>query len=232
MEIIWFITLLLFVIIAGRLIRKQLKKKQLQTVTQLERGTRSEHELILTLLNAGKSKTALFHDLYIPKPNNQFSQLDVVLATSKGIIVFEVKEYSGWIYGNAKHDQWTQVLAYGNTKYRFYNPVKQNQNHIKHLRKYLDLPNEIPFISVIVFFGDCELKEVNYVPKDTYVTRANRVEKLLEDIEENYSTASFPDKWKVVNDLNLAVMKGLDPEVQAQHAENIRDLVGQHRVYE
>lgn len=117
----------------------------------------------------------------------------------KGIVVFEVKEHSGRLFGNTRHDQQTQVLAYDNTKYRFYNPAKQNQNHIKHLKKYSNLPIEIPFISAIVFFEDCDLKEINYVPEHTFVTRANRMEEVLEYIVENYNTAAFPDKWKVVD---------------------------------
>ena len=28
------------------------------------------------------------------------TQVDVVVATKKGIIVFEIKDYSGWIFGN------------------------------------------------------------------------------------------------------------------------------------
>ena len=41
--------------------------------------------------------------------------------------------------------------------------IKQNQNHIVQLRKKLKQFEKIPFFSVIIFFGDCELKEINYV---------------------------------------------------------------------
>ena len=39
----------------------------------------------------------IYHDLIIKKDNDEFSQIDLVLVTSEGIIVFEVKDYSGWI---------------------------------------------------------------------------------------------------------------------------------------
>lgn len=58
------------------------------------------------------------------------SQIDVVVATNVGIIVFEVKDYSGWIYGNGNQQKWTQVLSHGREKYRFYNPILQNRSHI------------------------------------------------------------------------------------------------------
>ena len=67
----------------------------------------------------------------------------------------------GMIFGSGNNTNWTQVLSYGRKKYKFYNPIKQNNNHIKELRKTLKQFEEVPFFSVIVFFGDCELKEVN-----------------------------------------------------------------------
>ena len=82
-------------------------------MTQLDRGTWSERDLILELLRAGFKPGALFHDLYIKKHNGQNTQIDLVLATNVGLIVFEVKDYTGWIFGNGGQNQWTQVLAYG-----------------------------------------------------------------------------------------------------------------------
>ena len=64
------------------------------------------------------------------KDNDEFSQIDLVLVTSEGIIVIEVKDYSGWIYGSGNNTNWTKVLSYGKKKYKFYNPIKQNNNHI------------------------------------------------------------------------------------------------------
>ena len=76
------------------------KRQLIETVTSLERGTWSERELVLLLLKNGFPAGAIFHDLYILKPNGQTSQIDLVLATKVGLIVFEVKDYSGWIFGN------------------------------------------------------------------------------------------------------------------------------------
>jgi len=51
----------------------------------------------------------------------RYVQLDIVLATRVGVVVFEVKELIGWIFGSGQQE-WTQVLAYGRQWYRFYNP--------------------------------------------------------------------------------------------------------------
>ena len=111
-------------------------KKLLLSVTSLDRGTSSEKNLILKLLKNEIPSKAVFHDLMIRKGQDEFSQIDLVLATKQGIIVFEVKDYKGWIFGSGNHNNWTQVLAYGKRKFRFYNPVKQNKNHINNLIKF------------------------------------------------------------------------------------------------
>lgn len=83
-------------------IRKNKEKKErelLETVTSLERGNWSERALILKLLKQGIPAITIFHDLYVEKINSNYSQIDAVIATKAGIIVFEVKDYSGWIFG-------------------------------------------------------------------------------------------------------------------------------------
>ena len=110
--------------------------KLLKTVTNLNRGTRSERKMILKILKSGIKPTAIFHDLYLNNGNGQYSQIDVIVATKVGIVVFEIKEYGGWIFGNENQRNWTQILAYGKRKYQFYNPILQNKKHIDDLKKF------------------------------------------------------------------------------------------------
>ena len=72
----------------------------IKSVTSLDRGTGSERSLVLKLLKSGIPSETIFHDLMIKKGNDKFSQVDIVLATTQGIVVIEVKSYSGWIFGN------------------------------------------------------------------------------------------------------------------------------------
>ncbi len=65
------------------------------------------------MLQLGIQEEDIFYNLYVEKSNGQFSQIDLVILTKVGVIVIEVKNYSGWIYGNGNQRQWTQVLAYG-----------------------------------------------------------------------------------------------------------------------
>lgn len=125
--------------------RKIRDKKLLHTVTKSNRGTKTERELVLKLLKNGIPAQTIFHDLYVNKFNGGYSQIDLVVAAKVGIMVFEVKKFSGWIFGNGQQTQWTQVLAYGERKYRFYNPIMQNNKHIEDLRKQLKQFENIPF---------------------------------------------------------------------------------------
>ena len=94
------------------------------------------------------------HDLLIPLYEST-TQIDHLYVSRYGIFVVETKNYAGWIYGDAEQKQWTQVLY--QQKRRFYNPLKQNETHIKALAYLLKLPMD-KFHSIVVFVGEAELK--------------------------------------------------------------------------
>tara|TARA_B110000902_G_C14150870_1_gene529487 strand:+ start:321 stop:1040 length:720 start_codon:yes stop_codon:yes gene_type:complete len=206
-------------------------KELIKSVTSLNRGTSSERELILGLLKNGIPKETIFHDLMIKKNNNKFSQIDMVIPTKEGIIVFEVKEYSGWIFGSGNNTNWTQILAYGEKKYKFYNPIKQNNNHITELKKTLKQFQKIPFFSIIVFFGDCELKEINYIPNGTFIVKAQRIFEVLNLIKTENEPNSYTNKREVVDTLKKLVLLGENVEYQKKHIENIKNMVGKERIF-
>ena len=204
-------------------------KKLLNSVTKSNRGTRTERDLVLKLLKHGIPAQSIFHDLYVEKPDGKFSQIDLVVAAKTGIIVFEVKDYSGWIYGNGKSREWTQVLAYGHEKYRFHNPIMQNNNHIAALRKQLKQFENIPFYSVVVFYGDCELKDISFVPDGTFLVRSTRVIEVMNIILRNNELAPYTDKFEVVRILKNAVRNGENREIQTKHIESINVMLGKNR---
>lgn len=194
----------------------------LETVTSVRRGTRSERCLLLALLKAGVKPSALFHDLYVETSEGRYSQVDAVLATKVGIVVFEVKEYNGWLFGKGDQRYWTQVLAYGNAKYRFYNPVLQNRAHVIALRNKLKQCAGVPFFSVIVFFGGCTLMDVSLIPSRTIVTYPGEVVSILNRLLQEEPPAEYADKWDVVSVLRQAVRNGDSAAVRRRHVENIR----------
>lgn len=206
-------------------------KELFETVSEFDRGTESERDLVLDLLKFGIPAEDIFHDLYIQRYKNSFSQVDLVVVSKVGIIVFEVKDYNGWIFGNGKQQKWTQVLAYGQQKYHFYNPIIQNNNHISELRKQLRLSQKIPFYSIIVFYGDCELKDISFVPQGTFIATSRKVLDVIDNIIINNVSVNYSDKNKILQTLSEYVKNGENIKTQIQHVENIKDMLGQHRVF-
>jgi hypothetical protein len=227
----WIPLIIFLCLVFYAIFRKIRDKKLLETVTKSNRGTRTERDLVLKLLKYGIPAQAIFHDLYLEKTNGEYSQIDLVVAAKKGIIVFEVKDYSGWIFGNGNYREWTQVLAYGQEKYRFYNPIMQNNRHVAEIRKKLRQFENVPFYSVVVFYGDCVLKEINLVPEGTFIVKSARVLEVLDIILSKNELAPYTDKFEVVKVLKEAVYNGNSKVTQTQHIENVKEMLGKHRIF-
>jgi len=111
---------------------------------------------------------------YIPKGNGDFTEIDLILLHDSGVYVFESKDYSGWIFGDEKNQYWTQTFR-GGRKERFYNPIRQNNMHIKYLQRFLpSLPRE--YIQSVIVFGErCELKKIDITTNQHAVIKRNQV---------------------------------------------------------
>lgn len=218
------ILVILFIKIRGKYL--------LKGVTETHRGTQSERDLVLKLLKYGIPAQRIFHDLYVEKHKGHFSQIDLVAITEVGIIVFEVKDYSGWLFGNGNQSQWTQVLGYGKHKYGFYNPIKQNNKHISELRKQLFQFYHIPIYSIVVFYGNCELKEIDFIPNGTFIVKAKRVLKVVKTILRDNKPVLYTNENEIVRVLKEAVINGENTENQIRHNENIKSMLGKRKIFD
>lgn len=126
----------------------------------------------LKLLNLFGREGRILRNVYIPKDDGTTTEIDIVYVTAKGCFVIESKNYSGWIFGSEDQFKWTVSLPNG-IKNRFYNPIKQNQGHIKRLREYLG--GDTPLFSIIVFSERCELKKVTVETPDIKVIKRDRL---------------------------------------------------------
>jgi hypothetical protein len=206
-------------------------KKLIEKVTHSGRGTASERRLVLKLLKHGMSENYIFHDLLIKNIDGEFSQTDVAIITNVGIIIVEVKDYSGWIYGSGNKSDWYKTLAYGKNKYTFYNPIKQNNKHIEDIKKQLTQYPDIPYFSLIVFYGNCVLKNLKYIPENTFIVKSTRVSDVINDILSENSPYQYSDIEMVINVLNNAVTNGGIIENQKKHKNRIVDMLGSDRIY-
>lgn len=156
-------------------IRKQTGKGFFETFT--DKGNYGEFLSYKYLINT-PGKRDYIHNCYVPTDSG-YTEIDFILLHETGIYVVESKNFSGWIFGGEQSKYWTQVMAGGKTKNRFFNPVLQNAGHIKALKSFLkDFP-DLRFYSLIVFSERCELKKVSCNLPDTYIVKRDALKSVF-----------------------------------------------------
>ena len=166
----------------------------------------------------------LLFNVYLPKGENETSEIDLLMICENGIFVFESKNYSGWIFGEEDKLYWYQTLPRGrrkSQKERFYNPIMQNRTHIKCLGEILD--GSIPLISIIVFSERCTLKKVT-VHSDIRVINRNEICDTVSELCEKNSAISLPaEKINEIYNI-LYPYSQVDAATKSQHIESIHKL--------
>ena len=161
----------------------------------------------------------ILRNIYVPKGNGETSEIDLLYITQKGIFVFESKNYSGWIFGDEKSQKWTMMLP-NKEKHSFYNPIKQNQTHIKWLRSYIG--EEIPLFSIIVFSERCELKKVTITSQDIKVIKRDFTYAAVRDIwNKNKDCLSGEEVESLYK--NLQKLTKVSEETKEVHIQNIKN---------
>lgn len=138
---------------------KQKKESFWKTIS--DTGAKGEYRTSLALDKSSFYKKMIFN-CYLPKNQNDTTEIDIIMLSTKGIFVIENKNYNGWIFGDEKSKNWCQTL-HGQKNF-FYNPIKQNSSHIKALLK-LTNENQNNIFSLIVF-NKATLKKVTYESND------------------------------------------------------------------
>lgn len=105
----------------------------------------------------------ILRNVYIPTKNGT-TEIDLLVISKKGLLVFECKNYSGNVYGDGNHDKWVQYL--GKTRNYFLSPVVQNRYHAKCLKEYFHGIEDLPVISFVVTTGNANWKLKNIKPED------------------------------------------------------------------
>ena len=159
----------------------------------------------------------IIKNVYVPY-RGKTSEIDILLIHEKGIYVIESKNYSGWIFGNADQQNWTQMIN-KNTKERFYNPIKQNKTHIKALAKYLDMQPE-QMKSYIVFSERCELKKIPENTEQYTITKRDKLLNLIKADTENNKTVFTAEQIDELYN-KLQSLTEVSQEVKEKHIEDI-----------
>jgi hypothetical protein len=123
-------------------------------------------------------------------------------------------------------------LAYGKEKYRFYNPIMQNNKHIAELKKSLNHSDNVPYYSIVLFYGDCVLKDISFIPKGTFIVKSKRLIEVMKNIRKNNEHVHYSNMNEMVIILKEAVDHGENKENQFKHVENIEGMIGKDRIFQ
>jgi len=104
---------------------------------------------VLSILEKFSGKKRFIQNLIINNYGDSTSEIDVIMIHTSGIYVIESKNMYGSVEGIETEKNW--VCDYGNKKVEFYNPVMQNDKHIKELKNLLATSKKNTFKSFVVF---------------------------------------------------------------------------------
>lgn len=122
----------------------------------------------------------VFNNVILEYAPGRSIEIDHIVITEGGFFVIETKSQKGTITGTEEDDRWHQEKKYYQEDKDFYNPVKQNNSHIYHLRGLFK--NNPPKMTSIIIFTEAD---ISYVYSDKVFNDENAIRKIHEITENN-----------------------------------------------
>ena len=156
--------------------------------TQYREGIKGERKAFAFIKSIIRKDEYLLTNVLLPISEDNFSEIDCVLISRKGLFCIEIKNWSGIIKGNEQDYHW--YLARFDRKNIFeerYNPVKQNQKHCDYLEELFEHKYSV---DNIVIFSDLDnLKRI--ISKHTF--RLSDFEYCFKSLEDDQLTKKQVD---------------------------------------
>ena len=240
MLVIFFVFIVLLLYFVIKILRNEDSKKQAANSKEREDQVLSypviQSENLSAVGNAGENAVSsvlkslppeyiVLNNIIIPDqvtdPSKRYTtQIDHVVVSPYGIFVIETKNFSGWIFGDEKSQQWAQTFKEKEGKL-FYNPIKQNWGHIFALSEHLRINVKL-FKPVIVFSNQCKLDVETTVPV-VYVSE-------LKSLILNYTQKIIPERnvSEIFNRLSSLCLNG--EEMENRHVQSIRERLAEKEI--
>ena len=178
------------------------------------KGKAGEMRVAKILSKLPEEEYRVINNLLI-KQGNKTTQIDHVVVSEYRIFVIETKHYRGWIYGDANREYWTQNI-YGN-KYDLWNPIHQNQGHVRALRRVLtDIPPGV-FVSIVTFSRQASLD----IRNSENVIYWDELKKLIRSYQRKLiSTEQAQNAYETLLTANID-----SKDNQKQHVRHVREQI-------
>ena len=193
---------------------KKRREKQKRAAQHYATGRAGERNVCKFLIKTGVAQEQIFRNVYLPAYNGQTTEIDILVVSRKGILIFENKACHGTIYGDGRNRQWLQYI--GHEQHTIANPLRQNRFHAKCLKKYLKNP-KIPVIPFTTKDPEVVWKVRNISRKDHFIRHEEDFLKIYRKLP---NCAAMP---RYYNDL-LKTFRKLEKQRSAVRDEHARQV--------
>lgn len=191
----------------------------------IKKGEEGERK-VADILESSKGFHRLINNLVLTGENGVSHQIDHILINSHGVFVIETKNYYGEITGQEDDSFWTRSYFVRRQKksVKFHNPLKQNQSHIRVIKRIIS--KNYPIYCFVVFTqnnGDV-LGLFNVCSIDSLLKRLNLVvnEHPLKEIEiETIYQSLLANEADINNEQHVSNVKAINQE-RLNHQKSIR----------
>ena len=191
---------------------------------KFDKGKYGEYLIYKYLMGLEHQGAKYLFNIYVPKNDEETTEIDVLMISHKGLFVFESKNYSGWIFGSEFQKYWYQTLPTGRRnrshKEKFYNPIYQNNTHIKYLNSLIG--TNYPTYSIITFSERCTLRNIEVKTPNVYVINRYHVRDLIALIYENKPDILTDQEITEIYNV-LYPLTQVDENIKQKHIDNINN---------
>ena len=186
-----------------------------------------ERQLYQLMIHYESEDFKVLPNVLLQKNKEGTNQIDLLVINKKGLFVFEIKDFSGWIFGNEDNSEWTQVFSVGKNrtkKFKFKNPVKQNDNHIKTLKHLLNKNGHYyPIFNVVIFGENATLKDITTSIDVVTIEKAYSViEKYPEVMISNETIKNI---YNLIMEHSLVSSEAMDQHIEYAKSFNQSDTL-------
>jgi Holliday junction resolvase-like predicted endonuclease len=167
----------------------------------------------------------VYQNVYLPCDTgfDEFTEIDIIVVSSRGCYIVEVKNRSGIICGGYHDKKWKQVKKY-QTKV-FENPIHQNRNHLRIFNKNFPKAADITK-SVIVYSNKAVIENVMGTYPDAIITNTNNIAGIIhQDINQSKLSLTAEEVNIIKKSIMIALSK-VTQEQKDQHLKKIKEKYG------
>ena len=161
----------------------------------------------------------IFMNTYLPSEAKDIenTEVDIIALSSKNIYCFEMKNYKGKIFGFREEYKWTQILK-NRREYEFYNPLRQNDGHVKALETNLNV-SQNDIVPIVVFSNRADISKVTA----RGVLKLKEVKKYLVEYE-TISQDKFGEAQLEKYRIKLNDFTNVSSDTIRNHIADVREL--------